>query len=313
MAAGTTLPNGKPAGERGATPKRRLRRFSQVLSVLCCFGAVLTIHDLARSASANAPLHFTPNHNFDAQGQYLPAKAGFNLADISSVEQLDALPPGVMGLVWVGLCNGADPAFVRTITPYVGNSRLFGFYLMDDPDPRWSATARGDAHGCRPENLKAESDWIHAHVPGGLTFIVVMNLGPAARPSFEGSYNPENSHIDLFGIDPYPCRSELAGCDFAMIDRYVAAAARWGIPRLSMVPVFQTFGGGAWEDGDGGHYVPPDGDQMQTMLARWGALLPAPSFDYAYSWGAQRGDSALEDSVDLMAVLSAHNRANGGP
>ena len=313
MATGAAFPNGKRAGVSGACRGRRLRRFGLALSVLCWLGATLSIHDLARSASAKAPLHFAPNHNFDAQGHFLPAKAGFNLADISSVEQLDALPPGVMGLVWVGQCNGADPAFVRTITPYVGKSRLFGFYLMDDPDPRWWAIVRGDPHGCRPEKLKAQSDWIHVHVPGALTFIVAMNLGSAATPSFAGSYNPENSHIDLFGIDPYPCRSELARCDLAMIDRYVAAAERLGIPRPSMVPVFQTFGGGTWEDGDGGNYVLPDGDQMRAILARWVALVPAPSFDYAYSWGAQRGDRALEDTADLMDVLSTHNSANGGP
>jgi hypothetical protein len=182
---------------------------------------------------------------------------------------------------------------------------------MDDPDPR--PIALGRANGCRPEDLKAESDWIHANIPGAITFIVAMNLARAARPWFGGGYSPENSHVDLFGIDPYPCRSELGICDLYMIDRYVASAERAGIPRQRMVPVFQTFGGGEWKDGDGGHYVLPKPEELRAMLERWSTLIPPPPFDYAYSWGSQRGDQALEDAPALQEVMKTHNRSGASP
>jgi hypothetical protein len=252
--------------------------------------------------STRAVLHYAPNHNFDSSGVWRPATAGFNLADISDPRQLRDLPMGVKALVWIGLCTGVDRKFVDVITPYVKEKGVFGFYLMDDPDPRMGVAR------CRPSSLRAEADWIHDHVLGALTFIVLMNLSAAGTPSFQGSYNPSNSHVDLYGIDPYPCRSELNGCSDTMIERYVAAAEAWGIPRARMVPVYQTFGGGSWSDGDGGEYRLPTAAQSLAILAQWRALIPAPLFDYAYSWGVQRGDHALEDSSDLRAVFAKHTQ-----
>jgi hypothetical protein len=273
-----------------------------VLVLVLIAGPVIATAGAAETArSTGATLHFAPNHNFDGSGVWRPAAAGFNLADISDPRQLRDLPMAAKGLIWVGLCAGADRQFVATITPYMHEKNVFGFYLMDDPDPRIGLGQ------CKPESLRAEADWIHDHVPGALTFIVVMNLSAAGAPSFQDTYNPTNSHVDLYGIDPYPCRSELNGCSDKMIERYVAAAEAWGIPRARMVPVYQSFGGGRWSDGDGGEYRLPTAAQLRTMLARWRALIPAPLFDYAYSWGVQRGDHALENTPDLRVVFSDHN------
>lgn len=257
------------------------------------------------------PLHYAPNGNFDDHGNYLPSKAGFNLADVSNVEQLTSLNADVKALVWVGQCNGADEAFRKAIQPYIGNPKVFGFFLMDDPDPRGMLEAGRLTPRCAPDNLKAESDWVHLHAPGAKTFIVLMNLASSKAPSFEQTYSPANSHIDLFGIDPYPCRTELQGCDYSMIDRFVAAATAWGIPNRQMVPVFQSFGGGDWIDDYEGKYLLPTVEQTQGMLARWRRHIVAPAFDFAYSWGSQRSDSALASERDLQDVFLAHNRSSG--
>ncbi len=275
----------------------------QVALVLMLFvgrdGEMAAAMETARSTGAT--LHYAANHNFDDSGAWRPAAVGFNLADISDPRQLRDLPVGVKGLIWVGRCAGADPKFVATMARYVQQTNVFGFYLMDDPDPRFGIAQ------CKPDSLRAEADWIHEHVPGALVFILLMNLSASGTPSFQNSYNPSNSHVDLYGIDPYPCRSELNGCSDNMIERYVAAAEAWGIPRARMVPVYQSFGGGSWSDGDGGKYLLPTAAQLRTMLARWRALVPAPVFDFAYSWGVQRGDHALEDEPALRAVVSAYN------
>jgi hypothetical protein len=261
--------------------------------------------------SLDEPLHYAPNGNFDRDGRYLPGKIGFNLADVSSVRQLDSLGVDVKGLVWVGQCNGADENFRRAVQPYVGNSKVFGFFLMDDPDPRKILQSGKLSVPCKPENLKAESDWVHSHMPGAMTFIVLMNLSSSKTPSFENTYNPANSHIDLFGLDPYPCRTELQGCDFDMIDRYVAAAMSWGIPRSSMVPFYQSFGGGDWVDDYGGRYLLPTAEQMRQILDRWWKHVDAPAFDAVYSWGSQRADAALEGAPALQEILLDHNHSSG--
>jgi len=93
----------------------------------------------------------------------------------------------------------------------------------------------------------AESKWIHAHLPGAKTFIVMMNLGTPTKPTYANTYNPANTDIDLFGLDPYPVRPQFTGgVDYSVIDAGVSAAKAEGIPVSKIVPVYQAFGGGGY-------------------------------------------------------------------
>ncbi|MER9058115.1 calcium-binding protein [Mesorhizobium sp. M0910] len=235
------------------------------------------------------------------------ANAGFNLADVQYASQVDALPDGMKGLVYLNEHEGVTSSFIEKMTPFLGNPNVFGFYLVDEPDPtgRWGTYATA-------ENLKAESDWIHEHFPGAKTFITMMNMGSPTNPDFTNTYNPANTHIDYFGIDPYPVRTGTDTVDYDMIDRAVAAAVKSGIPANNIVPVYQAFGGGNWETSDGGRHVMPTPEQMQTMIDHWAALVPTPGFDYTYKWGTQNGDTALESSSELQAVFREHNLATTG-
>ncbi|MER8473939.1 calcium-binding protein [Mesorhizobium sp. M1328] len=235
------------------------------------------------------------------------ATAGFNLADVQYASQVNALPDGMKGLVYLNEHEGVTSSFIEKMTPFLGNPNVFGFYLVDEPDPtgRWGTYATA-------ENLKAESDWIHEHFPGAKTFITMMNMGSPTNPDFTNTYNPANTHIDYFGIDPYPVRTGTDTVDYDMIDRAVAAAVKSGIPANNIVPVYQAFGGGNWETSDGGRQVMPTPEQMQTMIDHWAALVPTPGFDYTYKWGTQNGDTALESSSELQAVFREHNLATTG-
>lgn len=244
-------------------------------------------------------LHYTPNGNFSQSGRYLPGADGFNLADVSGYakKQLDGLPGGVRGLVWLGDCGGATAAFRSTVDAFAGDPKLFGFYVMDEPTPST----------CPARNLLAEDDWIHAHVPGAKTFAILENLGRETRPTFAGTYTPKDSGLDLIGIDPYPVRSELSGPGYAEIAAYVRSAEAIGWPESSIVPVYQTFGGGRYFDDANGYWVLPTAAQERQMLARWAAVVPRPQFDYAYSWGSQNADTALGQSPALQAVFAQKN------
>ncbi len=285
-------------------PVRRLLWYAAT-AALILFPAVI----YSAQRPARMPLHYAANGNFGGDGSYLPQEAGFNLADVSSAGQLEQLKNGVRGLVWIGQCNGADEVFLKAVQPFIGNPRVYGFYLADDPDPRGIETGKLSPP-CTADQLKAESDWIHQHAPGTKTFITLMNLSPSPQaPSFANSYNPANTHIDLFGIAPYPCRSGLSGCDFDIIARYVAAARAWGIPSNQIVPLYQAFGGGDWTDGLGGRYLLPTAEQERKMLDRWREQIGAPEFDAVYSWGTQQGDAALESAPELKSVFSSYNHA----
>lgn len=276
---------------------------------LAGLAAILTIAGCGGSTPSHPPgapwpttsLHYASNDNFSGSGQYVPAADGFNLADINgsaAKTELDSLPSGARGLVWLGDCGGTTAAFRAAVDVFVGDRKLYGFYVTDEPTPST----------CLPRNLLAEDNWIHAHVPGAKTFAILENLGSAARPRFEGTYTPKDSGLDLVGLDPYPVRSELSNPDYAEIAEYVRLTEAAGWPKSSIVPVYQVFGGGNYPDDNNGFWVLPTVDQERQILAAWAAVLPHPQFDYAYSWGSQNGDSGLDQSQALQAVFTQKNK-----
>jgi hypothetical protein len=251
------------------------------------------------ASGPHTPEHYTANGN-SSGSTYAPGADGFNVADVSSNAAVEALPAGVKGLVWIGSCDGATSSFQSTIQTFVGDPKVFGYYLMDEPNPS----------SCSAANLKAESDWIHANDPGTYTFIIEEDLSSSNHPTYQGGYNPANSDIDLFGLDPYPCRSEnpaSAPCAYSWLGLAVTTAETAGIPLADIVPVYQAFGGGAWVDDGGGSYQLPTAPEESAILSTWGSLVPTPVFDYAYSWGTQNGDQPLAASPSLQSVFLAHN------
>ena len=75
-------------------------------------------------------LHYTSNGSAADVAPF-----GFNLIDVQSVEELDELPVGAKGLVWLDEGDGVTGQFVAKVAPFIGHSKLFGFYLVDEPDP----------------------------------------------------------------------------------------------------------------------------------------------------------------------------------
>jgi hypothetical protein len=252
--------------------------------------------------NGKTPRHYAPNGNFDQRGEFTPGTVGFDLADVSNAAALDRLPANVMGLVWVGRCKGADAGFRELVLSVIDHPKTFGFYLMDDPDPsgRWKEP-------CRPEALREEADWIHARRGDALTYVALMNIGSSLAPAYDASLGPEKTHVDLFGVAPYPCRVEWPQCRYEMIGPFVEAAKKAGVPLSAIVPTYQTFGGGGWRTDTGGAFRMPEPEEMQRILTIWSEKVPSPVFDGVYSWGAQRGDVALSASLSLQTVLKGHN------
>jgi hypothetical protein len=245
------------------------------------------------SIGPSTKLHYAANGVFD-DDVYTPGVDGFNLADVSSVSVLNALPAGMQGLVYLGMTGGVTSAFVSAVDAFLGNSRVFGFYLADEPDPSVVSAA----------NLKAESDYIHAHFPGAKTFIVEYNETSDTNPTY--AFTPANTDIDLFGLDPYPVNTNVPNnLDYQIIPAAVDEALSIGIPRADIVPVYQTFGGGGYAT-----YLLPTAAQESQILSTWGSVVPDPVFDYAYSWGVQDDDTALSNDPTLAAVMAAHNVAS---
>ncbi|MGO9961406.1 MAG: hypothetical protein ACLP50_36435 [Solirubrobacteraceae bacterium] len=267
-------------------------------SAICAVFAA--IPSAAMAAGPLTSLHYAPGRNLRTKHHvttYAPGADGFNLADVSSAGEIEYLPAGVNALAYIGLCGGVESAFLSDVTPYIGKPRVYGFYIVDEPDP----TGKYEPI-CLASNLKAEADWIDLNLPGAKTFIVLMNLGTPTAPEYTDVYDSANTDIELFGLDPYPCRKEFKGCNYAVISDGVAAAEAEGYPERQLIPVYQAFGGGGYKS-----WTLPTAAQEEEILATWGVLVPAPAFDYAYAWGRQDKDKSLERSKPLQAVFAAHN------
>jgi hypothetical protein len=288
-------PSGKSAIPTSAVAARGEAPTATTLAPTTVARAPKTTITPPHPPSASGPQtseHYTPNGNFSGSN-YLPSANGFNLADVSSNSETAALPPGVEGLVYLGSCAGTTTSFKTTIASFVGDSKVFGFYLIDEPH----------ISSCPPANLKAESDWIHNNDPGTKTFIVLLNVSSSsAKPNYSRTYNPANTDTDLFGVPAYPCQTIVRGCAYSWIPKAVAAAEAAGVPLPDIVPVYQAFGVGPW--------ILPTATQESEMLSVWGSLVPTPVFDYAYSWGVQPqfGGQTLSGSPSLQSIFLAHNR-----
>lgn len=246
------------------------------------------------SSGPSTSLHYAANSNF-VNNVYAPGTDGFNLADVSSAAELNALPAGVKGLVWLGMTDGVTPAFIAAVQACIGNPNLYGFYLADEPAASPTIAA----------NLKAEADYIKANVPGAVTFMVEQNLSSNTSPSYY--YAPGNTDINLFGLDPYPVQTNVPNnLDYNIIPMAVTAAENAGVPLADIVPVYQAFGGGGSST-----YILPTAAQEQQILATWASVVSTPAFDYAYSWGVQGGDSALSTDLALQMVFAIQNAPTG--
>jgi len=267
---------------------------------------------LAR-ASDSAPVHFA----FNVKRAYLDAiSIGFNLMDVGSFADLNALPNGVKGVMWLG--NGyntqcfwrLDDAQARKIVRAVKDHPRFSgvYYISDEPHPAVCPEAA--------ERLAERAALIRAIDPRAKTLIVVLN-GAADKSEFMKLRDA----ADYIGVDPYPCNrnNEKRGCDFPAMRARIDEAIAAGIDRSRIVPVFQSFGQ-ACVVGQAPYYRLPSVQETQAMLTIWDEMIPVATrpFDMAYSWGMQTRVACPTLSMagggsypDLRSVYADYFRRSG--
>ena len=270
-----------------SSPRRPVRRL-----VLALLASVLLV-PLGAPSSGQAVSRSTKHFISNLKGSTAPKALGYNVFD-TSASGVATLPAGVQGLVWLGQkCpTPADAAFRSVVDRLASNPRVFGYYLSDEPHvadcPRAAAA------------LASRADYIRSKSRGAQKSFIVLS-----RIADYGPLRPAASHVDLVGIDPYPCSVASPGCPVTKIRDKVTAARRAGIPLAAIVPVHQAFG---QQNIAGGYYRLPTAAQMRAMLAEWDRLVPAPVMDYAYGWSHQSSSNpTLVDSRALQTVLAAHN------
>ena len=265
---------------------------------------------LASSPATAAPtgptLHYASNTHDDRPAA---AKVGFNLFDLPPDKvAIDALGPGQQALVWLGNLDNTNctpgysyEKFTAAVDKLAGDRKVFGYYISDEPHPSVCPGA--------VEHIRERADYIRSKDPVQRSFIVVLDAGKECKGNFGCEYatlRPEQTHVDLFGIDPFIC-SIAKGCDFGRIDRTVGLAEAKGIPRAAMVPVIQVFGQ-TCNTQQTHYYKLPSVEELNQALGHWDAVLPHPQFDFAYTW-ASEGPAcpALDKAPDLQSIVRARN------
>ena len=273
---------------------------------------------------------------FNTQGDIADLIAsGFNLFDVAgsktnpanTLALVNALPEGTQALVWLGNLGNApqgqscptpsfnDSEFQAQVDLLANNPKVFGYNLADEPHPSVCPDAANV--------IKTRSDYIHTHAPGQKAYITVLdgsNMCPADKGCEYRALRPEITHVDLIGVDPYPCHFDNAGqpvtCDTSMISQRVQLAIDNGIPVSAIIPVFQAFGQEGRLDGKSIYYRTPSPTEFQDMLNLWKSLVPNPVFDFAYTWGIQCTAStcpapqSLKNHPELLLLIKQHNLAS---
>lgn len=259
-----------------------------------------------------ATLHYISNSGPNVRPV---AALGYNLFDLGPTKQvIDSLGAGQYALVWLGNLDNTNctpgyswPEFTAAVRRLAGDPKVFGYYISDEPHPSVCPSAAHD--------IRARADYIHAHDPSQKVFMVVMDAARLCGSAMGCEYRamrPSITHVDLFGIDPFPCHVG-APCLDSRITTEVQRAAAAGIPVSRMVPVFQAFGQDCSKQKTK-YYDEPSAADMTRLLAQWAALVPSPAFDFTYTWRSEGPACPGLDAAtggahpDLQSVLRAHNR-----
>ena len=236
--------------------------------------------------------HFTTQVTSAVSGHWAPQDLGFDLADVSAASKLEGMPEGVDGLVYLGLKNGVDDEFMARVDRWKGNSRIWGFYIIDEP------------FGVPPDSIKAQADYLRTLFPTAVMYCKLTNQRGTDKPEWH-PYNIESTGCDLLGIGGYSVRARFpGGYDAELIERYVTTAVRDGIPIEKMSPYMQTFGGVI-------DWPLPTEAQMDEMFGDWRRLCPNPVFDTCYAWSVQPqwGTQGLSNNQMMRDATVRHFKA----
>ncbi|HEY3557653.1 MAG TPA: hypothetical protein VGL05_09325 [Kribbella sp.] len=277
------------------TRATKLTLGAAVLGLLASLALVLTGSSGTAPAQAQTPTrHFVTN----LKGSTAPFSLGYTLADTGSVSALSSLPSGVQAVFWLGQkCPApADATFKAKIDALASNPKVFAYYLSDEPHI-------ADCPG-GPAALRSRADYIRAASGGRQKSFVVLSKVPDYK-----AFAPAATHVDLVGLDPYPCSIAHPQCDLSKIGEKVSAARAAGIPLSAIVPVYQAFG---QERATSHYYNLPTATQEHAILTEWRRLVPAPVMDYTYGWSNQSSaNPTLIDSQSLQKVFATFFATGG--
>jgi hypothetical protein len=242
--------------------------------------------ETAHPAAPGGPLPY--RYLIDSgSGQAAAAAYGWNLLDVGSRDEADALPRGTRGLVWVGdydntTCSWevSDADVARRLAGAAGDPKVAGVFFSDEPDPYACPGA--------PAQHRARSRLIHSLDPRAFTILLAdSNSGKQTLDQLR----LWRGAADYVALDPYPCYRGAA-CRYGWISAVIHAADRAG---LRYWGVAQAFADDTWRW--------PTPVEERHMLALWQASRAVGSMTFAWQWAG----NSLRSRPALLRVLKQWN------
>jgi chitodextrinase len=271
----------------------------------------VTASDAAGNVSASASAGFTtapcldpsggpavPKYRFAYSNRVDQAQMpglGYNLIDVSTKSEADAIPAGTLAQVWLydydnTTCSWEkdDTYITNMVTSMANDPKVAGFYFSNEPDPFACPNA--------PAEHKARNALIHSLAPTKYTLI---GIDANWRAHFDAYGSMWVGAADYINYNPYVCYEwDTSTCDYSWLDHVIATARSLPQPYFIALQAFRETGDWRW----------PTPQEESTMLSRLtdpGTMGPGFQGYLTFSWNWQ--SDPLANHPDVLKVISNFN------
>jgi chitodextrinase len=232
--------------------------------------------------------------------QDLMPQYGYNLIDVNTKDEADAVPAGTQAQVWLFDYDNKtcawekSDAYIRDVVSSMADDpKVAGFYFSNEPDPFACPNA--------PQQHKQRNALIHSLAPNKYTLI---GIDANWRDHFDRYGSMWVGTADYVNYNPYVCFEwDTSTCDYAWLDHVLQTAQSLPQPYFIALQAFREKGEWRW----------PTPSEEAQMLNR----LKDPSLTglrgyLTFSWNWQ--NDPLLNHPDVLEVIKNFNLsvASGG-
>jgi len=263
-------------------------RAPSMFSARATSGSVAAARDARLRRRARYPIRGVYDRDLSPTGFDHEAAIGFNFIDSDPYrDQMDRLARrGLKGFIWLGGYSNDSCTFrrsdewVRSHVAAIARSPAVGAYFIDDePNAAECPSA--------PAQMRARSRLVKSIDRRRPTFIVQHRIEQLRLFAHT---------VDVIGLDRYPCKIHLNGCDYSVIHRQAAEANRL---RIRYWGVIQAYG----DD----YYKLPTPGEVRGQFAHWRRTKMRGYLVFAWRWPEDEPERWLANHPELQAQFAIEN------
>ena len=218
---------------------------------------------------------------------------GYNLIDVTSKDEADAVAPGTQAQVWLfdydnRTCTWEkNDTYIRDVVSSMANDpHVAGFYFSNEPDPFACPTA--------PQQHKGRNALIHSLAPTKYTLI---GIDANWRDHFDRYGSMWVGTADYVNYNPYICYEwNTSTCDFAWLDHVLQTAQSLPQPYFIALQAFREKGEWRW---------PTAAEEAQMLNRLKDPTLTGLRGYLTFSWNWQ--NDPLLNHPAVLAEIQAYN------